>query len=114
MMRVVAIAPAAIAAAVALMAASSAYAGPCATDIARVEQQIAANDMSAVTGPSAPQSIAAQLGHQPTPETVQSAEHHADALGQAALSRARNADDAGNLAACMQALATLKDEYGIP
>jgi hypothetical protein len=115
MMRLIAITPAAaIAVAMIVMAVSSAHAGPCTTDIARVEQQIAANATSVVAGPSAPQSVAAQLGRQPTPETVQSATHQANALGQAALNRARDADDAGNPAACRQALAALKNVYGIP
>ena len=75
-MRLIAIAVVAIA----VTTASSAYAGPCATDLAHVEQQIAANDANVAVGPSAPQSVGAQLGRQPTPATVQGAEHQANAL----------------------------------
>jgi hypothetical protein len=109
-MRLIAIASAAIA----VMTASSAHAGPCTTDIARAEQQIAVNGASVAVGPSAPQSLDAQLGHQPTPSTVQGAEQQASAAGQAALNRVRTADAAGNLAACRQALGELKDVYGLP
>jgi hypothetical protein len=108
-MRLIAIAPAIIA----LVTASSAYAGPCTSELAHIEQKIAAASTSVAAGPSAPQSVGAQLGHQPTPETVQSGEHQAGALGQAIMDRARKADDAGDAQACMQALDELKDLYGI-
>jgi hypothetical protein len=109
-MRLIAVAPAVIA----LVTASTAYAGPCSAELAHIEQQIAADNASVSIGPSAPQSVGAQLGHQPTPETVQNAEHQAGVLGQAAFDRARNADGAGNAPACRQALGEVKELYGIP
>jgi hypothetical protein len=97
-----------------LSSASFAHAGPCTAQIAQIEPQIGADNTSGFDGPSAPQTIGAQLGRQPTAATVQNAEREAGALGQAALDRVRRADDAGNAAACREALAKLKDLYGLP
>jgi hypothetical protein len=105
-------------AAVALIGGSVAsYAGPCTTQISQVEQRIRAAQASSPPGgagdPSAPQSVGAQLHHQPTPGSVQSAERMANADGEAALVRARNADAAGNAAACTKALMEAQAIYGI-
>ena len=63
--------------------------------------------------PSAPQSVGAQLHHQPTPGSVQSAEHKARADSEAALNRARKADAEGNASACAKALTEARALYGI-
>ena len=63
--------------------------------------------------PSAPQSVGAQLHHQPTPGSVQSAERTANADGEAALARARKADAEGNAGACAKALTEARALYGI-
>ena len=91
----------------------SAYAGPCTAQIAQVEQQIVAAGANPVTGPSAPQTVGAQLGRQPTPRTVGDAEMTANTLAQAALERVKKADTADNAAACTQALSALKERYGL-
>jgi hypothetical protein len=105
-------------AAVALIGGSAvSYAGPCTTQISQVEQRI--RTAAAKSGPggagdaSAQQSVGAQLHHQPTPGSVQSAERMANADGEAALTRARNADAAGDARACNKALAEAKAIYGI-
>jgi hypothetical protein len=97
--------------------AVSSQAGPCTAQIAAVEQQI---DVSAVAPPpsgagepSAAQTVGAQLHHQPTPGTVQNAEHKANADGDAALERARKADAAGNAEDCIEALREARHLYGI-
>jgi hypothetical protein len=105
-------------AALALIGGSAAcYAGPCTTEISQVEQRIRAAQAESPPGgagdASAPQSVGAQLHHQPTPGSVQHAERLANADGEAALARARNADTAGNAAACVKALAEAKALYGI-
>jgi len=64
-------------------AGDAAYSGTCAAQIAQLEQQVRES------GPTAPQSIEAQLHHQPTPRTVQTAESKAIADADAALQRAR-------------------------
>jgi hypothetical protein len=105
-------------AAVALIgAASTAQAGPCTTQISQVEQRIrqaqAASPPGGAGEPSAPQSVGAQLHHQPTPGSVQSAEHKARADSEAALNRARKADAEGNASACAKALTEARALYGI-
>ena len=97
--------------------AAAAQAGPCATQIAQVEQQIrlaqASSPPEGAGEPSAPQSVGAQLHHQPTPQSVKSAESRARADSATALDRARKADAAGDAAACAKALAEAKALYGL-
>jgi hypothetical protein len=105
-------------AALALMGGSAACnAGPCTSQIAQLEQQIHREQATSPPGgpgdPSAPQSVGAQLHHQPTPGSVERAEHQAIADGDAALERARKADAMGDASACAKALAIAKDIYGV-
>jgi hypothetical protein len=92
-------------------------AGPCTAQISQVEQQIhqvqAASPSSGAGEPTGPQSVGAQLHHQPTPESVESAERKAKADSAAALERARKADAAGDASACAKALTEAKALYGI-
>jgi hypothetical protein len=60
----------------------------------------------------APQSIAAQLGYQPTPGSVQRAEERAR-KAFAALPRAKRLDARGNRAGCTRALAAAKRMYNL-
>ena len=89
------------------------YAGPCTARIARVERQIRAARSNPFEGPSATQTIAAQLNHQPTPASVRTAERRADAAAKAALRRARRANANGNAAACNHALNRVRELYNI-
>jgi hypothetical protein len=93
-------------------------AGPCTEQIVAVEKQIRQAQASGTPGgagaPSAPQSIGAQLHHQPTPGSVESAEHNAAILADGALNRARAADAAGDMPACKKALDDAKELYGLP
>lgn len=96
----------------------AAQAGPCANQISQVERAIRSAQAGSGGGvgagePSAQQSVDAQLHHQPTPGSVQSAERMAIADGDAALERARKADAEGNAAACTKALAEAKAIYGV-
>jgi hypothetical protein len=97
--------------------AATSEAGPCTTQISQVEQQIhnaqAASPPGGAGEPTAPQSIGAQLHHQPTPQTVESAESKARASAEAALDRARKADAAGDASACAKALKEARELYGI-
>jgi hypothetical protein len=108
----------AVLAAVALIgSALAAQAGPCTAKISQVEMQI--REAQAVQPPggagaaSAPQSVAAQLHHQPTAQSVESALSQANADGIAALDRAKKADAAGKARECANALAEAKQLYGI-
>ena len=59
-----------------LWSGGAAHSGPCAVQIARLDGQIR-QAPSPENGPTAPQSVAGQLHHQPTPETVLNAERKA-------------------------------------
>lgn len=89
----------------------AAQAGPCATQIAEVERYLARPTPGPASGPTAPQSIGAQLHHQPTPGSVQGAESKARENAEAALDRARKADAEGNASACEKALEEAKELY---
>jgi hypothetical protein len=95
----------------------AAQAGPCTAQISQLEQRIRKAQASSPPGvagePSAPQSIGAQLHHQPTPNSVENAEHTANVEGEAAFARARIADAAGDASACAQALREARRLYGI-
>jgi len=88
----------------------SAYAGPCAADIDRVQAQADASiDATAGHGRTGPESTAATDHREPTPESIARAEQRLDGAtaGQtalAALAQARRADAAGDVAACEKAL----------
>jgi hypothetical protein len=101
--------------AAALLCGGAAHSGPCTSQIEQLERQIGhASSFSTKSGPSAPQSIEAQLHHQPTPETVRNAERKANADAAAALQRARQADTDDNPAACAKALDEAKRYWLIP
>ncbi len=102
-----------ITSAVLVFSTALAEGGPCATEIGTLEQKIAKAASNPVNGPTAPQSLGAQLHHQPTPGSVERAEGTANADGRAALERARLADAEGDAAACAKALRQAEDIYGI-
>lgn len=91
----------------------AAQAGPCTTQIAEVERYLSRLTPGPASGPTAPQSVGAQLHHQPTPGSVQGAEGKAHEMAEAALERARKADAEGNVSGCEKALAEAKELYGL-
>jgi hypothetical protein len=92
----------------------TAAAGPCTVQIAQIARYVRQHAAPGpASGPTAPQSIGAQLHHQPTPGSVEGAESKARADGAAALARARAADAAGDARACMRALDEAKLIYGL-
>ena len=97
-----------------LCGSGTAHSGPCTSQIEELERQIWHVSSSAKNGPTAPQSIEAQLHRQPTPETVRNAERKANADAAAALQRARQADTDDNPAACTKALDEAKRRWSIP
>ena len=96
-----------------LVAATGARAGPCTADIGRLQVQIKLSASNPVVGPSATQTVGAQLHHQPTPGAVQNAETKANADADAALDRARKADEQGDAASCQVALRQARLLYGL-
>jgi hypothetical protein len=91
----------------------SAEAGPCTKQITQMENQIRRAARGPDSGPTATQTVGAQLHHQPTPGAVENAEARANADGRAALERAREADAAGDAKACGKALAEARALYGL-
>jgi hypothetical protein len=93
------------------MAAPCAHAGPCTTEIDRLQTEVDAKiDAIAGSGPAAAETRAARLHHQPTPASIAAAEqrlHESEGTKRAlaALARARKADTAGRAGACAKALA---------
>jgi hypothetical protein len=95
-------------------------AGPCLQEIDRMQIEVDARiEAIAGTGPTARESTAATLRHQPTPGSLAAAEEKlgegaqmADAV--AALARARAADHADDKAACEQALADVRRALAAP
>jgi hypothetical protein len=89
-------------------------AGPCTADIDQLQARLDAKlDETAGAGRSGPESLGADLHHEPTPGSIARAEERlgeGSDLGQAlaALARAREADRAGNGLACEQALAVAR------
>jgi len=97
--------------------AEGVYAGPCTAQIAQLEQNIREAQAISPPGgagePSLPQSVGAQLHHQPTVRSVEGAESKANAEGATALDRARHADAIGDATGCAKALQEAKDLYGV-
>jgi hypothetical protein len=96
-----------------LFATTVSHAGPCTAQIAQLQLQIKVSAPGPTTGPTAPQTVGAQLHHQPTPGTVEHAEISANADADAALDRARKADADGNARGCKKALRAARRLYGV-
>lgn len=99
--------------AILLCGSGVAHGGPCTAQIAQLEHQIAGDMPGPETGPTAPQTLGAQLHRQPTPGSVGQAEHIANKDGDAAIERAKTADAAGDAAGCNQALVEARRLYEI-
>jgi len=89
---------------------SVAQAGPCSADIAQFEQAIRNSAGNPNAGLTAPQSIAAQMERQPTPESVKHAQDRLRAKFSATMARAKRLDARGN-AGCASALSAAKRMY---
>jgi hypothetical protein len=111
---------AALAAAALIGSASSGHAGPCASQIVRMQARIDARlEANAAAGPTARESNAALLHRQPTPGSIAAAEarlNEESATSVEALTRAmaqaRAADGAGDKQGCEKALAEAERAIG--
>jgi hypothetical protein len=83
-------------------------AASCSSEIAQFEGIVRHSENSHAAGPAAPQSIEAQLGHQPTAGSVMRAERQAQTEFAASLARAKDFAARGDDAECMQALGVAK------
>jgi hypothetical protein len=87
---------------------ASAHAGPCGADIARFETTVRNSATNPDAGPMALQSVGAQLGHEPTPDSIERAEAQAQAKLAATLARAKALDAQGKSVECAEALGDAK------
>jgi hypothetical protein len=97
----------------ALVAGVPAQAGPCTAEISILQKQVQLAASNPTVGPTATQSVAAQLHHQPTPGAVERAASQANADADAALGRASKADEQGDASACHEALRQARLLYGL-
>jgi hypothetical protein len=91
---------------------ASAHAGPCTSEITWFEQAVRQSAGQPNAGPMARQTVAAQLGEQPTPASIRRAQRQALAAFQATMARAKRLDARGD-ARCMQALDAAKAMYNL-
>ena len=94
------------------LGASAAIAGPCSKQIAAFEQAVRASGKKPDAGPTGRETAGAMLGRQPTPESVERAEHQATETFDQALARAKRLDARGKRT-CAQALARAKDLFDL-
>ena len=87
-----------------------AHAGPCTSEILRIEKAV--NEPNSPYGPTARQSIGAQLDRQPTPSSVARAQRQANSNYKAALDRARALDNQ-NDQECEKAVIKLEELVGM-
>jgi hypothetical protein len=86
-------------------------AGPCTADISQFEATVHQPTGDPLAGLTARQSVDAQLGHQPTPESVHNADQRLKSRFAAAMARAKRYDAQGNRSGCTRALDTAKQIY---
>src|SRR5258708_17663628 len=97
--------------AVLAFAATNALAGPCTSDIADFEAAIRNSQGNPLAGLTAPQSVGAQLEHQPTPSSVKQAEQRLKATFAATMARAKRYDAQSNRLGCTRELNAAKQMY---
>src|SRR5258706_14682802 len=85
--------------------------GPCTADIAQFEAAIRQSAGNPFAGLTARQSVNAQLGRQPTPESLHQAKQRLKSQFSATMARAKRDDAQGNRAACTRALNAAKHTY---
>jgi hypothetical protein len=90
---------------------TAAHAGPCSQDIAQFEAAISRSAGNPNAGLTAPQSVGAQLGHQPTPESLKQAEARLQAKFSATMARAKRYDAQGNRLGCARELSAARRMY---
>jgi hypothetical protein len=92
----------------------AAHSGPCTSQIAQLERNIRHAVPGSASGPTAPQTVEAQLHYQPTQRTVENAKRQASADADIALQRAQQADRDGDAIACARAFDEAKHHWVVP
>jgi hypothetical protein len=88
-----------------------AQAGPCTADISQFEATVHQSAGDPLAGLTARQSVDAQLGHQPTPQSIHQADQGLKSRFSAAMARAKRYDAEGNRSGCTRALDAAKKIY---
>lgn len=99
--------------AVSLLCPATGQATTCGAEIARIEALLNQARANRQVVPSAAESTAARLHHQPTPATVGKATTEAEEKLAAALATARTLDSAGKDAECLAALKDVAIPLGV-
>jgi hypothetical protein len=94
-----------------IVISDTAKAGPCTTDIAQFEAAIRRSAGNPNAGLTAPQSVGAQLEHQPTPESIKRANERLHARFAATMARAKQLDAQGDRNGCSATLNAAKRMY---
>jgi hypothetical protein len=90
---------------------SIAQAGPCSADIAQFEKAIRDSAGNPFAGLTAPQTVAAQIDRQPTPESLKQTQQRLRAQFAATMARAKRLDAKGDRAGCSSALNAARRMY---
>jgi hypothetical protein len=88
----------------------AAQAGQCLTQIDQFEMAIQ-SPMAADAGPTAPETIGAKLGHQPTPASVEIAASRAQSRFASLVAKAKALAAEGKDAACVRALTDAEESF---
>jgi hypothetical protein len=89
----------------------AAQAEPCAKQISQLEAVIRQSPMGASAGPTAPETIGAKLGHQPTTASVEIAASRAQSRFASLVAKAKALDAQGEDTACMRALTDAQQSF---
>jgi hypothetical protein len=90
---------------------SIADAGPCTIEIAQFEKAIHDSASNPYAGLMAPQSVAAQIDRQPTPESLEQTRNRLRSQFAATMARAKRMDAKGDRAGCTSALNAARRMY---
>jgi hypothetical protein len=90
---------------------SIAHAGPCTVEIAQFEKAIHDSASNPYAGLMAPQSVAAQIDRQPTPESFKQTKDRLRSQFAATMARAKRMDAKGDRAGCTSALNAARRMY---
>jgi hypothetical protein len=93
------------------LSAPVAQAGPCSEEIAQFEAAIRQSAGNPYAGLTAPQSVGAQLNHQPTPASLKQAQKRLQSTFSATMARAKRLDAVGDRSGCSRALSAAKRMY---
>ena len=90
---------------------TTAFAGPCTSQIAEFEAAIRQSSANPLAGLTTRQTVAAQLDRQPTPDSVKQANERLRSQFDATMAQAKRHDEQGDHSGCTRALSAAKRMY---